>query len=809
MIGRSIFNPKINKMKIKYFYLTLFCFMQLWSQAQSKKAFVQEAEKALTERNFHGALVYFDEALKFDKNDVELIYKTADAARQYNAYGFAASKYAYLIDTLKNNTYPDAIYRLGEMYHKLGEYDKAMTYYNLYLSEYSNTDQTLTAYARKNLVAVGKAKSLITKPDNRVTVSKMADPVNSPDADFAASEVNGKMYFSSLRFDAKSKELKYKQIAKSLVKNISNEQINVIDGYLNDRDKSVAHIAFNASKTKAYYSICDYVDGWSQGCSIYSSDVDKNGVFSNEMALPASVNAENSSNTQPSIGKNAAGNEVLYFVSDRKGGQGGRDIYSVVLNGYTSLTNLTSVNTKDDEISPFYHNNTQTLYWSTEGREGYGGFDLFSLKDGKNTPELLPAPYNTSMNDMFYFMNDEGTKGYLTSNRAGSTYQYDSYEACCMDIYSVDVQSIRLDVLTLLQTDMSDLNGTRICLLDGDTGEELECVDNPQDLNKHSFTLQPNRNYKVVATKNGYTTASESFRTKPSDKVITKKLILAPADIRLEVFTFENPTKALLPGTTVTLTDLTDGSVQKVVITNALGNDFVFNVKTDRKYKLDAVKDGYSTAIETIDTHGATGTIKKDMYLQKVQLQELLPISLYFDNDYPNPRSNQPTTNSKFVALVNDYLIRKGDYIKNYTAPLSGQAKQQATNDIESFFTNDVQNGRDKFVAFLVQLEQRLAMGEKIELEVRGFASPRSKSDYNKILSERRINSIKNEMKSFNVGGISQYINNGSLKLKDVSYGDQTAKASVIGDLKDERNSIYSLDAARERRVEILKVNYK
>jgi outer membrane protein OmpA-like peptidoglycan-associated protein len=349
---------------------------------------------------------------------------------------------------------------------------------------------------------------------------------------------------------------------------------------------------------------------------------------------------------------------------------------------------------------------------------------------------------------------------------------------------------------------------SRICLLDADTGEELECVDNPQDLNKHSFTLQPNRNYKVVATKNGYTTASESFRTKPSDKVITKKLILAP-DIRLEVFTFENPTKALLPGTTVTLTDLTDGSVQKVVITNALGNDFVFNVKTDRKYKLDAVKDGYSTAIETIDTHGATGTIKKDMYLQKVQLQELLPISLYFDNDYPNPRSNQPTTSSKFVALVNDYLIRKGDYIKNYTAPLSGQAKQQATNDIESFFTNDVQNGRDKFVAFLVQLEQRLAMGEKIELEVRGFASPRSKSDYNKILSERRINSIKNEMKSFNVGGISQYINNGSLKLKDVSYGDQTAKASVIGDLKDERNSIYSLDAARERRVEILKVNYK
>ena len=124
-------------------------------------------------------------------------------------------------------------------------------------------------------------------------------------------------------------------------------------------------------------------------------------------------------------------------------------------------------------------------------------------------------------------------------------------------------------------------------------------------------------------------------------------------------------------------------------------------------------------------------------------------------------------------------------------------------------FTEDVKNGKDKFVAFLVQLEQRLAMGEKMELEVRGFASPRSKTDYNKILSERRVNSIKNEMKSFGNGFIKKYLDNGSLKLKDVTFGDNTAKANVIGDLKDERNSIYNIDAARERRVEILKVNFK
>ncbi|MBK8668226.1 MAG: hypothetical protein IPN89_01705 [Saprospiraceae bacterium] len=801
-------------MKIKFLFILLLLAGYTVSNGQSKKAFLQEAAKAYAENNYHGALVYFEEALKFDKNDASVVYKAAEAARNYNAYGFAASRYHYLVDTLKSNNYPDAFYRLGEMYQKLGSYDKALSYYNQYLSEYSNAEPLFTKNARKNIAASTKAKTLIQNVDQGVTITRLDDQINSPDADFAASDMKGKMYFSTLKYDAKSTALRYKQIAKTLLKNSADANPEIISGYMNDRDKSVANFAFNPAGTKVYYSVCEYVNGWSQSCQIYSSDVDAKGGFSNEVLLPESINAAGSSNTQPAVGKDFTGNsDVLYFVSDRQGGKGGKDIWSVNLNGggtFGQLVNVMNVNTEADDITPFYHDGNRTLYWSTEGREGFGGFDIFSLKSGDLTPTLLAAPYNTSMNDMFYYMNEEGTKGYLTSNRSGSAYQFDSYEACCMDIYGLDIKSdIKLDVLTFLQTDGSPLNATRICLTDADTGKELECIDNPSDMNKHSFSLKPNRNYKLVATKNGFTSATETFRTSPSDKLITKSLYLAPADLRLEVFTFENPTKALLPGTTVTLTDLTDGTVKKVVITNALGNDFSFAVKPDRNYKLEATKDGYTTAIESVSTAGAKGTIKKDLYLQKAVLQDYLPISLYFDNDYPNPRSTSPNTVSQFVKLADDYILRKPDYIKNYTAPMAGVEKENAINEIESFFANDVKNGRDKFVEFLSQLEQRLAMGEKIELEVRGFASPRSKSDYNKILSERRINSIKNEMKTINGGIIKKYIDNGALKLKDVSYGDTTAKPNVVGDIKDERNSIYNINAARERRVEILKVNYK
>ena len=794
--------------------LLLLCFVSSWNiYGQTKKAFLAAAEEAVAQQNFHGALVYFDEALTFDKNDPEVVFKTAEAARNYNAYGFASRKYQYLIDSLKNNDYPQATYRLGEMYQKLGYYDKSMEYYNLYLSEYSNEDPILTSTARLAIASCKTAKELIKNVDKNTTVTRLGDDVNSADADFAGSDFGGNMYFSSMKYESTSKALRYKQIAKTLVKSTDNMAANVISGYVNDRDQSVANFAFNAKGTKVYYSICDYVNGFKQRCDIYSSTVDAKGNLSNEEKLPSFINNSSSTNTQPNVGFNATtGKESLYFVSDREGGMGGMDIWSCIIEGnsYGKPENVQAINTKGDDITPFYHRESNALYFSTDGREGFGGFDVFKQTSPNATPVVMPSPYNTSMNDIYFYLTADGNKGYVTSNRAGSNYQFESYEACCMDIYGVDVKNddIKLEAFTYYTPNSADLDVTKVCLIDSDTGAELECITSKPGSNNHIFTLKPNRNYKLVATKDGHTIDTQTFRTDGSQKTLTKKLYLNNASIKLDVFTFDNATKAALAGTTVTLINLTDGTSKQVVLNNANGNDFSFDVEVDKDYKIVATKDGYTIATDMISTKGAKGNIKKDMFLQKMTLQELLPISLYFDNDYPNPRSNSPKTTTQYVALANDYIRRKDDYIRNFTQPLSGQDKINAESEIVSFFTNDVENGRDKFVKFLLQLEQRLASGEKIELEVRGFASPRAKSDYNKILSERRINCIKNEMSVFGGGGIKKYLDQGDLKLKDVSFGNERAAANVIGDLKDERNSIYNMDAARERRVEILKVNY-
>jgi hypothetical protein len=81
-------------------------------------------------------------------------------------------------------------------------------------------------------------------------------------------------------------------------------------------------------------------------------------------------------------------------------------------NTYTSASPVKEINTDKDEITPFYHNASSTLYFSSEGREGYGGMDVYSIPSSSPDITLLPPPVNTSMNDMYYYVNPEGTQGY-------------------------------------------------------------------------------------------------------------------------------------------------------------------------------------------------------------------------------------------------------------------------------------------------------------------------------------------------------------------------------------------------------------
>lgn len=125
--------------------------------------------------------------------------------------------------------------------------------------------------------------------------------------------------------------------------------------------------------------------------------------------------------------------QLLYFTSNRRGGKGGLDIYVAEKDAdgnWTNVKNLSNLNTEGDEEGPFVSPDGNTLYFSTNGRIGMGGFDIFkSIKQSDNswgTPQNMGFPLNT-VNDDIYFVptTDPGTAYY-------SSKQFDETSDICL-----------------------------------------------------------------------------------------------------------------------------------------------------------------------------------------------------------------------------------------------------------------------------------------------------------------------------------------------------------------------------------------
>jgi outer membrane protein OmpA-like peptidoglycan-associated protein len=190
-------------------------------------------------------------------------------------------------------------------------------------------------------------------------------------------------------------------------------------------------------------------------------------------------------------------------------------------------------------------------------------------------------------------------------------------------------------------------------------------------------------------------------------------------------------------------------------------------------------------------------------------LQDFTGLPLYFDNDEPDKRTNRTTTRKNYDETAQTYLEKQAEYREQFSLGLKGTKQEAAENQIDNFFDNEVRRGYDRLAQLCEMLLTRLQHGDHIEVIVKGFTSPRAKSDYNLNLGKRRVSSVRNQFSAYGDGALESYIRSGQLKVLETSFGETTAKAGISDDLKDLRNSVYHPDAARERRVEIVEIHEK
>lgn len=793
-------------------FVILFSFFSVALSGQTLKAFLNAGEEALAENDFYNAMYYHANALEFDTTNLDVRYKLAESARQFNAYAVAEEHYQFVLDNDSNNGYPETSLHLANVQQHLGRYQDASTNYSLFISENDGEDNKLLLKAEKEIAAIEWALEEIANPQPGVTVNRLEGSINTPYSEFGAVAKGDDFYYSSLRFEKEQKKVRVNKLFSKVLAQDSTGSGYPIEGSFNEYEQHAAHTSFNHDATRVYYTLCDYKNEVDIICDLYYRNIDSEGQYGPPVILPASINVEGSTNTQPSIGYNPiTGEEVLYYASDRTDGEGEMDIWMVSVNGenFSEPENLSSINTASDDLAPFFHNSTGTLFFSSDGYRGMGGLDIFSSfrsQDSFEMPSNLRSPVNTSFNDLYYSLNEEGTKAYFSSNRIGSLYLEESYEACCYDIYESGIEEIFLDLnaLTFNGESMDPLPGVTVKLLDAITGEELDLVFNPES-NEHLFEIKHGREYLIVSEREGFLPDTTSLSTRNIDELdeIIRKIYLTPTIVTLEVFTFDKVTGNPLPGVTVELVEVDSTNVN--LQTNSESNDFYFEVIGGRTYLIKASKPGYTpenlqfTALDITN-----GVITKEIYL--LDLNGQLPIIVYFDNDHPDPKTRKLFSDLTYSDTYFEYVKEEAAFQRNFTVNLAQDAKTEGEAAINAFFENEVKVGYQKLQQFMGMLQQRLEDGDVLELSLKGYASPRAANKYNLALGQRRIWTIKNELRKYNDGVLEPYINNGQLVVSEVSLGEEIAPAGISDSYSDRRQSVFSVDASRERKVEIVRV---
>jgi len=206
--------------------------------------------------------------------------------------------------------------------------------------------------------------------------------------------------------------------------------------------------------------------------------------------------------------------------------------------------------------------------------------------------------------------------------------------------------------------------------------------------------------------------------------------------------------------------------------------------------------------------------INQKNYKDLEELNKYLPVTLYFHNDEPNPRTRLTETEFNYLTTYQSYLDLVPTYKKENSKGTRGETKLDAELDVEEFFEYFVQKGVADLELFSELLLKELETGKSVELEVKGYASPRAKSDYNENLSRRRISSLVNYLNEYKGGVFKPYLkekafNGASLSIVENPFGEEAASATVSDALEDEKESIYSRGARLERKIEIRSVTFK
>lgn len=347
------------------------------------------------------------------------------------SYAFAAKNLEQVIQECPNY-HPYPYYYLGNIAMGKKDYEKAVQYFNKFLKlEYANVSDYPKDYEKR----MEEAEQL--KKDAEFYANVYKNPVPFEPVVVTGISTKANEYLGIISPDNEMalyirnyEKLKKGDLTPKLVEEftVSHSTANGFDGGGAmpppfNMTENVGGATISVNNKKLYLTICKFdMEGY-KNCDIYTSDF-VNDEWTEPVSVGEGVNQKNSFEGQPSV---SADGKTMYFVSiraDEIGTIDNMDLYKseMQIDGkWGKAKNLgRKINTSGNEKSPFIHSDSHTLYFSSDGLKGIGGFDIFYSRQDSTGNFIAPVnigyPINSENDDLGFFVSTDSKTAFFSSN---------------------------------------------------------------------------------------------------------------------------------------------------------------------------------------------------------------------------------------------------------------------------------------------------------------------------------------------------------------------------------------------------------
>lgn len=523
--------------------------MDMLKPSQLKKF----AENALSFGDIYSGIDLYERYIKLKPEDKEVMFELAGLYQKSRDYRKAADTYLKCYEKgLAKALFPHA-----QMQKSLGDYKGAKANFLKFQKENKggNNDYKKILKAELEGCEMGIADANPAEAAMKAEIRHLDASVNKPHIEFSPVVMDADhLLYGSLKVDGieyYSTEGKVKKpvrkfyTAKKDGKDWKYE--GEFNGPFNEEGVHVGNGTFSKDGNTFYFTRCEADLHNKVTCSVYFSR--KEGGNWTPPEEMQGINIPGYTTTMPAMGEESKKKtEVLYFVSDRPGGEGGMDIWYSVYDSKKQLwappkNPGSKLNTPGDDITPYYDIKRHTLYFSTDNRAGFGGMDVFKSNGELNKwtkPENIGYPLNTGADEVYFTQSPaDSESGFFTSNREGGAALKNP--TCCDDIYefrwkdykNVAVKGKLYDVdfieFILEMEDASEkhkLIGAEerylldsalvsIYLIDKENEEPILITsDTTNSKGEYFFKIEKEKDYKIVVNKDRYYRKHLKFTSK-------------------------------------------------------------------------------------------------------------------------------------------------------------------------------------------------------------------------------------------------------------------------------------------------------